>query len=124
MEFVVVFLVCLFVLMLLVVGLLFGRAPTYRPEREYVLGLLQGVEDRSTNEQAWSLFVHTPVTHDLDLEVFRLRCYQFDQGEVLGVNSRAGINGYLYDPKGRDYIKELAEEFDLFIRNEPLSVDF
>ncbi|RTE66740.1 hypothetical protein EH243_06585 [Amphritea opalescens] len=124
MEFIVVFLVSLLVLLFLVVGLLFGRAPTYRPDRAYILALLQGVEDRSTTEQAWSLFIHTPISHDMDLETFRRRCYQFDQGEVMGVKSRAGINGYLYDPKGRDYIKALAEEFDLFIRNEPLSVDF
>ncbi|MDO6565220.1 hypothetical protein Q4488_17745 [Amphritea sp. 1_MG-2023] len=124
MEFVVVFLVSLFVLMLLVVGLLFGRAPTYRPEREYVLGLLRGVEDRSTTEQAWSLFIHTPITHDADLEAFRLRCYQFDQGEVPGVQARGGLHGYLYDIKGRSHIKALAIELDDFIRHAPLSVDF
>lgn len=124
MEFVVVFLVSLFVLMLLVVGLLFGRAPTYRPDREYVLSLMQGIEDRSTTEQAWSLFIHTPISHDTDLEGFRQRCYQFDQGEADSVIARPGLNGYLYDLQGRNYIKQLATELEEFIRNAPLTVDF
>ncbi|SEQ90508.1 hypothetical protein SAMN03080615_03199 [Amphritea atlantica] len=124
MEFFVVFLVSLFILMLLVVGLLFGRPPTYRPDREYVLKLMQGVEDRSTTEQAWSLFVHTPITHDADLEEFRRRCYKLDQGEVDNIASGPGLNGYLYDLKGRDYIKQLAAELQEFIRNAPLTVNF
>lgn len=124
MEFVVIFLVCLFVLGLLVVGLLFGRAPTYRPGRVYVLTLMRGIEEGSTAEQAWSLFIHTPILHDMDLELFRRRCYQFDQGEVVAIKARPGLNGNLYDQKGRRYIKSLADELDLFIRNAPLSVDF
>ncbi|UTW03571.1 hypothetical protein KDX31_00530 [Amphritea atlantica] len=124
MEFVVVFLVSLFVLMLLVVGLLFGRAPTYRPDREYVLSLMQGIDDRSTTEQAWSLFIHTPISHDTELEGFRRRCYQFDQGEVDSVTARPGLNGYLYDLQGRNYIKQMATELEEFIRNAPLTVDF
>ncbi|MBN0986600.1 hypothetical protein [Amphritea pacifica] len=124
MEFFVVFLVSLFILMLLVIGLLFGRPPTYRPDKEYVLKLMQGVEDRSTTEQAWSLFVHTPITHDADLEEFRRRCYQLDQGEVDNIASGPGLNGYLYDLKGRNYVKQQASELQEFIRNAPLTVDF
>ncbi len=124
MEFVVVFLVSLIVLMILVVGLLFGRAPTYRPDREYVLSLMQGIDDRTTTEQAWSLFVHTPISHDTELEGFRRRCYSFDQGEDDSVTARPGLNGYLYDRKGRIYIRQLTSELEAFIRNAPLSVDF
>ncbi len=123
MEFVVVFLVSLLILLLLVVGLLFGRPPVYRPDRESVLRLMQGIESGVTTEQAWSLFVHTPITHDADLEVFRRRCYQFDQGEE-GVVARPGLNGYLYDLKGRNHIKQLTAELETFILTAPLSVDF
>ncbi|WP_428033271.1 hypothetical protein [Amphritea sp.] len=124
MEFVVVFLVSLSILILLVAGLLFGRPPVYRPDREYVLKLMQGVEDRSTTEQAWSLFIHTPISHDTELELFRRRCYQFDQGEECPVTARPGLHGYLYDLQGRSYIKQLTAELEEFIRNAPLSVDF
>ncbi len=124
MEFIVVFLVCLLVLFILVAGIFFGRPPVYQPEREYVLALLLGIENRSTVESAWNLFIHTPITHDPELESFRLRCYQFDQGEVKQVTARPGINGYLYDTKGRYYIQVIAKELDSFIRNAPLSVDF
>lgn len=124
MEFIAVFLVSLLVLFILVAGLLFGRPPVYRPERDYVLTLLQGIETRTTTESAWSLFIHTPISHDDELEVFRLRCYQFDQGDIRQTVSRPGINGYLYDTEGRAYIREVAKDLDSFIRNAPLSVDF
>ncbi|BBB27626.1 hypothetical protein [Amphritea japonica] len=124
MEFIAVFLVSLLVLFILVAGVLFGRPPVYQPEREDVLALLQGIGSRSTTEAAWGLFIHTPITHDPELESFRQRCYQFDQGEVKGVAARQGINGYLYDMNGRSYIQEIASELDRFIRNAPLSIDF
>ncbi len=124
MEFVAVFLVSLLVLFILVAGLMFGRPPVYQPEREYVLALLLGVETRTTTESAWNLFVHTPISHDVELETFRLRCYQFDQGENKQRIARPGINGYLYDTEGRSYIREVAKDLDDFIRHAPLSVDF
>lgn len=124
MEFIAVFLVSLLVLFILVAGLMFGRPPVYRPEREYVLALLQGIDTRTTKEPVWNLFVHTPITHDEELERFRLRCYQFDQGEIKNLIPRQGINGYLYDTEGRLYIREVAKDLDNFIRNAPLSVDF
>lgn len=124
MEFIAVFLVCLLVLAILVVGLAFGRAPAYRPERGGVLELLQGIADRSTSEQAWSLFIHTPISHDAELETFRVRCYQFDQGESDGTAARPGINGYIYDAAGREFIAKVAEDLEKMIREAPLSVDF
>ena len=124
MEFVAVFLVCLLVLVILVVGLAFGRTPAYRPERQYVLHLLRGISDRTTSESAWSLFVHTPVSPDVELETFSYRCYQFDQGESDECRSRPGINGYIYDSKGREFIAKVADDLEKMIREAPLSVDF
>lgn len=124
MEFIAVFLVCLLVLAILVVGLAFGRTPAYRPQWQYVLQLLRGVADRTTNEQAWALFVNTPITHDADLEAFRWRCYQFDEGAISDCPRRPGINGYLYDRAGREYIAALAEELEKVIRERPVTRDF
>lgn len=124
MEFIAVFLVCLLVLVILVVGLAFGKAPAYRPERAYVLELLRGIADRSTSEQAWTLFIHTPISHDAELETFRVRCYQFDQGELDGNEARPGINGYIYDTAGREFLITVADDLEKLIREAPLSIDF
>ena len=124
MEFIAVFLVCLLVLIILVAGLAFGRAPTYRPESAYVLQLLRGIADRSTNEQAWALFINTPITHDADLEAFRWRCYQFDEGGFAECPRRPGINGYIYDLAGREYIAGIADELEKTIRERPVTKDF
>lgn len=124
MEFLAIFLVCLLVLVMLVVGLAFGRAPTYRPERDYVLNLLRGIDDRSTTEQAWALFIATPITHDAELEVFRWRCYQFDEQGTEHCQSRPGINGYIYDTAGRAVIADIADELEQVIREQPVTRDF
>ena len=124
MEFIAVFLVCLLVLAILVVGLAFGRTPTYRPESDDVLQLLKGIADRSTNEQAWALFINTPITHDADLEAFRWRCYQFDEGGLKEYPSRPGINGYIYDLSGREYIASIADELEQTLRDRPVTRNF
>ncbi|GGK77777.1 hypothetical protein [Amphritea balenae] len=124
MEFIAVFLVCLFVLFILVAGLAFGRSPVYQPEPEEVLQLLRGIANRTTSEQAWSLFLHTPITHDPELESLRLRCYQFDQGELEGAVARQGINGYIYDSDSRIFISTLADDLEKKIQEAPLKIDF
>jgi len=124
MEFVVVFLVCLLVLIILVVGLAFGRAPAYRPSRESVLALLNGISDRSTSEPSWALFISSPITHDAELEEYRKRCFLFDEGLSDEGRARPGINGNIYDLAGRTYIGGIARELEQFIREQPLTLDF
>lgn len=124
MEFIVVFLVCLLVLVILVAGISFGRAPVYRPERGYVLTLLKGINEGSVTEQEWALFINTPITHDEELEKIRWRCCQFDEGLSEFGPSHPGISGYLYNRAGREYIKQIEKELDALIRDQPLTLDF
>lgn len=124
MEFIAVFLVCMLVLTILVVGLAFGRTPAYRPQQAEILSLLRGIGDGSTTEQSWALFISTPITHDADLEAFRWRCYQFDESGADGCQSRPGINGYIYDTAGRTVIAAIADELEQMMRDQPVTKDF
>ncbi|WP_432471049.1 hypothetical protein [Amphritea sp. HPY] len=124
MEFVVVFLVCLLVLIILVVGLAFGRAPAYQPSRASVLALLKGIADKSTPEPGWALFLSSPITHDAELEAFRKRCFLFDEGLSDQGRARPGINGNIYDLAGRTYIAGIARELEQLIQDQPLTLDF
>ncbi|WP_271271683.1 hypothetical protein [Aliamphritea hakodatensis] len=123
MQFLVVFLVTLLFLLLLIAALVFGRTPTYRPSREAVLALLKGVSEGSTDQQAWAVFLGSPIFHDEALETIRRHCYEFDEG-LTDLPVKPGLHGRLYDAAGRAYIQEQADKLIHIIKHTPVSRDF
>mgnify|MGYP000483533156 CR=1 FL=1 len=123
MQFLVVFFVTLIFLLLLIAALVFGRTPTYRPSRESVLSLLKDVGDGGANQQAWAVFLGSPIFHDDALEKIRRDCYEFDEG-LTDVPAKPGLHGRLYDAAGRAYIQAQAEKLTHIIKHTPVSRDF
>lgn len=123
MEFLLVFFVSLFALLLLVVVLFFTRVPTYRPSRRAILHLMKGVNLRSTSRQAWGVFLGSPIYHDEQLEYFRNLCFEFDEGLAEFGLPKTGANGYLYDAAGRAYIARLAAQLEELIRHDPVILE-
>lgn len=70
MEFLIVFIVSAFFLLLIGVAMSFGKSPSYRPDRHYVLKLMKGVEDRTTTDQAWDMLIGTQSTMTRSLKLF------------------------------------------------------
>lgn len=123
MQFLVIFAVTLVVLLLLIVALLFGRPPTYRPSRQSVLDLLKGIADGTTEQHAWTIFLGSPIYHDEALESIRRECYEFDEG-LLEQQPKPGLKGRVYDADGRAFINTLAEKLTDIIKHTPVTRDF
>lgn len=124
MELLLVFVVTLLVVLTLVGTLAFGRAPAYRPEREQIVDLLQGVLDGTTNPVRWDLFIGMPIQHDEALESIRVQCVILHEGLEGGAPAAEGLDGYIYDRAGRERIREILEELRQIIRDTPVSIDF
>lgn len=123
MQFFLIFFVTLIFLLLLIAALVFGRTPTYRPSRESVLALLQGINDGTTGQQAWAVFLGSPIFHDEALEGIRRGCYEFDEG-LTELAAKPGLHGRLYDAAGRAFIHEQAEKLTYIIKHTPVTRDF
>lgn len=123
-EFVLVFALTLIFLVVLVVFLSFGRAPTYRPSREQVRTLLAGVLDKTTSVEAWDMFLGLPIVHDAELERLRRRCIDIHEGIEGERAAGTGLDGYLYDREGRERIQQVLDELDRIIREAPITKEF
>lgn len=117
MEFVAVFLVTLLLLAGLVAALMFGRTPSYRPDRGEVLSLLNAVAEGRADADRWYLFLSIPVTHDPELESIRRACVVVDEGDEDHEPALSGLN--IYDLKGRERIRRIADELEEMIGSEP-----
>lgn len=124
MDFIAVFIVCLVLLLLLTVALLFGRAPVYRPAREYVLALMQGVIAGDPLEDKWSLFIGLPMVHDPELEAIRQRCYEIELAAEEGAEVRFGVGRYRYNRAGMDLLEEALRDLQQLIASTPISRSF
>ena len=123
-EFIPIFAVTLFLLALLVIGLMFGRSPAYRPTRDEVLELMRGLLEERTREEAWELFVGMPIVHDPELEHIRQLCVYIHEGDEKTPPARGGLGGYIYDKAGRARIAEVLKELEQLIRDTPVVQEF
>jgi hypothetical protein len=101
-----------------------GRAPTYRPSREQVLALLQGVLDKRTSAEQWDLFVSLPIRHDPELDRVRRRCLALSEGDEDHSPVSSGLGGYLFCRDGRERIADIIEELRQVIASEPAQREF
>lgn len=117
-EFIAVFVVTLFVLIMLVLGLHFGKPPTYRPEREQVIQLLKSISRGNGRSETWALFLGVPIHHDLLLEGARQKCLLIDE------QASEGLAGAVYDKAGREQINNVLTELLAAIEKEPVTREF
>lgn len=123
-EFLPVFVLTLLLFVVLVGLIGFGRAPTYRPQRQEVRALIAGVLDRTTSADAWGMFIGLPILHDPPLEEIRRRCVEIHEGLDGEPAASEGINGYLYDRSGRERLAAVLAQLDELIRHTPVYRSF
>lgn len=123
-EFIPIFIVTLGLLLVLAVGLAFGRSPTYRPERTEVRELIAGVLNKTTRVEAWDTFVGLPIVHDTELEAIRRRCLRIHEGDDQQRAAKTGIGSAIYDREGRERLVEVLDELDRLIRETPVYREF
>lgn len=119
MEFIVVFLVSLLLLLLLVVSMLFGRPPTYRPDKKSTYLLISALCDGSSDSDRWLLFISIPIVHDSGLEKIRLQCYELELQAEMNKEVCFGAGGYRYNPAGMRYLEKIRDELKSLIEGEP-----
>lgn len=124
MELIPVFIVTLLFSLGLVLALSFGRAPTYRPSRDQVVGLLQALLDGTASASQWDLFIGMPIQHDEVLESVRVECVTLHEGLDGSAPAREGLDGYIYDRAGRERIARILEDLQRVIREAPITREF
>jgi len=124
MEILPVFLVTLLVSLGVVLALTFGRAPTYRPTREQIVSLLEGVLDGSARQSHWDLFIGMPIQHDEALEAIRVECVTHHEGLDGAPPAREGLDGYIYDRAGRERIAAILQSLRAVIEKSPVTREF
>ncbi len=118
-EFLVAFLVSLLLIGGLVVALIWGRAPTWRPDRRQVLVLMQQVQAGEARRDEWEMFVGLPVLHDPELEAIRRRCVDIHEGDESHPAASDGLAPYLYDRAARERLARVQADLEQLIKNEP-----
>lgn len=124
MEFFILFIVTAIFLLLVGVALSFGKSPSYRPDRHYVLKLLKGIEDASTSPQAWDMFIGFPISHDPELEDIRRQLVAMHEGTDGYPAAREGINGFIYDREARERMRLVRMRLETLIETSPVLKDF
>ncbi len=124
MEFLIVFIVSAFFLLLIGVAMSFGKSPSYRPDRHYVLKLMKGVEDRTTTDQAWDMLIGYPINHDPELEAIRRQLVDIHEGHSGVPAARQGINGYIYDRESRQRLQKIIIQLERLIEESPVIREF
>lgn len=124
MDFIPVFLVTLLIVSGLGLALFFGKAPTHRPSRQEILTLLRGVENGTTRQEHWDLFIGYPLSHDPELDLVRQQCVILDEGDGGTPPLGQGLGDYIYNREGREKIHQLADELEQLIEKEPKYREF
>lgn len=106
-------------MILIVVAMTFGKPVGYRPSRQSVLLLLRGIEDGSTRQEAWDMFLGYPVSHDPELEAIRRELVALHEGLDGTVAAKEGISGYIYDREGRARVAKVTAQLEKLISDEP-----
>ncbi|KDE39658.1 MAG: hypothetical protein ACK4L8_15255 [Nitrincola lacisaponensis] len=124
MEFLIVFIVSAVFLLLIGVAMAFGKSPSYRPDRQYVLDLIKGIETRTTSPQAWDMLIGYPISHDPELEAIRRWLVALHEGTDGHKPAREGINGYIYDRESRQRLVAVIERLEKLIAEAPVTREF
>ena len=124
MELLPVFVITLLFSLGLVLALSFGKVPTYRPERDQVVQLLQGLLEGTISASQWDLFIGMPIQHDELLEAVRVKCVTLHEGLDGSDPAREGIDGYIYDRAGRERIAKILDDLHSIIRESPITREF
>lgn len=118
-EFIIAFLVSLLLIGGLVVALIWGRAPAWRPDRRQVLALMQRLQSGEARRDEWEMFVGLPVLHDPELETIRRQCVAIHEGDDTHPPAGDGLEPYLYDRAARARLAEVQADLEKLIENEP-----
>lgn len=124
MEFFIVFIVSAFFLMLIGIAMAFGKSPSYRPDRSYVLKLIKGIEDKTTTPQSWDMLIGYPISHDPELENIRRWLVSIHEGTDGQKPAREGINGYIYDRETRSRLGPVITQLEKLIEETPILKEF
>lgn len=124
MEFFIVFVVSAVFLLLVGVAMAFGKSPSYRPDRTYVLDLLKGIEEQTTSPQAWDMLIGYPISHDPELEKIRRWLVAMHEGTDGFKPAREGINGYIYDRESRARLVPVIQQLEKLIDQTPSIREF
>lgn len=124
MELIPVFFITFLFSLGLIVALSYGKAPTYRPEREQVVVLLESLLDGTASQSHWDLFIGMPIQHDEALEAVRVKCVTLHEGLDGSDPAREGIDGFIYDRAGRAKIETILVDFRKVIDQTPITRQF
>ncbi|RAU18176.1 hypothetical protein DN062_08015 [Nitrincola tibetensis] len=123
-EFFIIFVISAIFIGLVGISLAFGRSPSYRPERAYVLKLLQGIQDGTTEPHVWDMFIGYPIGHDPELELVRREIVAIHEGDENHPPALSGINDFIYDRETRKRLSVIEQKLETLIKNQPIVKDF
>ncbi|WP_151671579.1 hypothetical protein [Nitrincola schmidtii] len=124
MEFFIVFFVSAVFLLLIGIAMAFGKSPSYRPDRAYVLKLIKGIEDQTTSPQSWDMLIGYPISHDPELENIRRWLVAIHEGTDGQKPAREGINGFIYDRESRARLAPVIVQLEKLIEETPVTKEF
>ncbi len=99
--------------------MLFGRTPTYRPDKKSVYQLISALCDGKTEDDRWLLFISIPIVHDPELEKIRSQCYELELQAEDNREVSFGAGVFRYNPMGMKYLEKVREKLKVLIDNEP-----
>lgn len=99
--------------------MLFGRTPTYRPDKQEIYRLISALCDGENYDGGWSLFISIPVLHDPDLENIRLQCYELELRAEENREICFGSGIYRYNDVGIKKLQLIRRQLKSLIDNEP-----
>lgn len=123
-EFLIAFVVSLLLIGGLVLALVYGRAPTWRPDRRKVLTLMQQLQTGEARRDEWEMLIGMPILHDPELETIRRQCVAIHEGDGEHPPAGEGLGDYLYDRAGRQRLAEVQKALEQLIADEPYYRDF
>ncbi len=123
-EFLIAFVVSLLLIGGMAVALIYGRAPTWRPDRQKVLALMQQLQTGEARRDEWEMLIGMPILHDPELEEIRRLCVAIHEGDEEHPPASEGLDTYLYDRAGRQRFAEVQKTLEQLIANEPYFRDF
>ena len=82
-SFFVVFLVTFLVIGGVVLAMVFGKPPVYKPEIDDVQATLSRMLDGQLSEEEWQFFVEMPIRLDPSLDDIRLKCFKIQSEHRL-----------------------------------------
>lgn len=82
-EFLLVFGVTFLVIIGVTAGLVFGKAPVYRPEAADIEQQFARLLEGQLSEQEWHFFLDMPIQHSSELEQLRQQCKSINDEHAL-----------------------------------------